>query len=97
MTPPEGIERARRFIVSNTWIFANKYADTAPHEYVVKAKMAGEEMKGDFEWFVMFIREHGYREEFWGKAHTYLNIDGKKYWTMGASLKETIIINRADL
>jgi len=28
---------------------------------------------------------------------TCLDIDGKKYWTLGAPLAETIIINRADL
>jgi hypothetical protein len=28
-------------------------------------------------------------------TYTYLNIDGQRYWTMGAPLEATVIINRA--
>jgi len=91
------LSRARAFIAGNAWIFAKTYAKTAPHEYVVKTKLPSDEMKQEFEWMVVLIREHGYEAEFWGKVHTYLDIDGKKYWTMGEPLEETIILNRADL
>ena len=49
-----------------------------------------------FEDVVQFIRDHGYREVFepTGKEMTYLDIGGWKYWTMGAPLPETILINR---
>ena len=34
----------------------------------------------------------------WGKYNfPYLIIDGWKYWTMGAPIEETIIINRAEI
>ncbi len=85
------------FINSVEWTFAKTYAKTAPHEYVVKDKLASEEMKRVFESFVIFIREHGYRAEFWGTTHTYLDVDGKKYWTMGEPLEETDIINRSEI
>lgn len=91
------LSRARAFIAGNTWIFAKTYAKTAPHEYVVKTKLPSDEMRQEFEWMVVLIREHGYEAEFWGKVHTYLDIDGKKYWTMGEPLEETIILNRANL
>jgi hypothetical protein len=40
-------------------------------------------------------REHGVEEQ-WGKYNfPYLYIDDYKYWTMGAPIEETIIINRA--
>jgi len=37
----------------------------------------------------------GYHQK-WGKTtYTYLDIDGWQYWTMGAPLDKTILINRA--
>jgi hypothetical protein len=40
-------------------------------------------------------REHGVKER-WGKYNNpYLYIDDYKYWTMGAPLEETTVINRA--
>lgn len=97
MISDDDLNRVRSFISGNTWIFAKTYAKTAPHEYVVKTKLPTEEMKKEFEWMVMLIRERGYEAEFWGKVHTYLDIDGKKYWTMGEPVEETIILNRADI
>ncbi|HPR91059.1 MAG TPA: hypothetical protein PLD93_06470 [Synergistaceae bacterium] len=91
------LNRARAFIAGNDWIFAKTYAKTAPHEYVVKTKLPSEEMQKEFEWFAMLIRQKGYETEFWGTIYMYLDIDGKKYWTMGEPLEETIILNRADL
>ena len=42
----------------------------------------------------MFIREQGEVRP-WGKhMHTYFDYDGWTYWTMGAPLDETILINR---
>jgi hypothetical protein len=47
----------------------------------------------------MHIRRHGYRARFGRVFYTYLDwpVDGvlHQFWTMGASLEETIIINRA--
>jgi len=47
-----------------------------------------------FEAFVMFIRENGYREKYEGYWYIKFDIDGWSYWTVGAPLKETILINR---
>jgi hypothetical protein len=43
----------------------------------------------------MHIRKNGYVEEFTGWKYTYFDIGGYQYWTMGAPLEETILINRA--
>jgi hypothetical protein len=47
--------------------------------------------------FVRAIRALGYEGTFGGKKHIYLDIAGWKYWTMGAPINKTIIINRAAL
>ena len=45
----------------------------------------------------MYIREHGYRQRWGPYNHHHIDLDGWKYWTMGAPLAETILINRARL
>lgn len=85
------IERLRVFIARCEWTFA-KTMPFAPHEYIVKDKcpLTTEE----FEYFVNMQREHGV-EERWGKYNNpYLYIDDYKYWTMGAPLEDTTVINR---
>ena len=74
------------------WKFA-KTMPFAPHEYIVKERcpLSAEE----FEYFVNMQREHGIRER-WGKYNNpYLYVDDYKYWTMGAPLEDTTVINRA--
>jgi hypothetical protein len=43
------------------------------------------------------IRRYGYEEIYEGRSYTMLNIDDMKYWTMGAPVAETILINRKEL
>ena len=64
-----------------------------PHAYTVRA---WDQRPGAFEQAVNLIRSRGHVEAFYGHHYVYLTIDGLKYWTMGAPLEETIIINRAD-
>jgi hypothetical protein len=45
----------------------------------------------------MFIRESGDPAEYERHWYTKLDIEGWSYWTMGAPLDETILINRARL
>jgi hypothetical protein len=40
------------------------------------------------------IRRHGYDADFEGRTYTYLDIDDHSYWSMGAPLEETVVINR---
>lgn len=74
-----------------TWTWAKTYVGV-PHEYIVRNKcpLSDEE----FESFVKAQREFG-THEVWGKYNfPYLYIDGYKYWTMGADIAETTVINR---
>jgi hypothetical protein len=91
MTP----EEIAAFIEGHEWRFAKTMPDM-PHSYVVKKDCRRAE---EFERFVMHIRQHGYRARFGRAWYTYFDwpVDGvvHQFWTMGASLEETIIINRA--
>ena len=82
----------KEFIDNQTWIFAKTYAEKAPHEYIVRDKINGTD--DDFVNAVMYIREKGFKANFWKKEHIYLFIDGMFYWTMGDPIKDTVIINR---
>jgi len=78
------------------WTFAKTYADTAPHEYIVRDRLPEREIPM-FENFVWYIHEAGYTDTFGGKEFTYLELDGYKYWTMGSPVPDTKIINREPL
>lgn len=47
-----------------------------------------------FRLVVQHMREHGEQEVWGGELFTYYVHDGMKYWTMGAPLPRTIILNR---
>jgi hypothetical protein len=88
-------EQITNFIEAHEWRFARTMAHM-PHSYLVKQKCGSAE---EFERFVMHIREHGYRQKFGGRSYTYFDwpVGGiiHQFWTMGAPLPATIIINRA--
>lgn len=80
------------FIASSRWIFA-KTMPQWPHWYVLKKEVDPKV----FEDFVMYIRKYGREGFFYKKRLIYLHIDGYKYWSMGAPLGDTILINRAEI
>jgi hypothetical protein len=84
-----GIEQARAFTTAAPWRFASTMPER-PHWYTVR----GQAPEREFEAFVTYIRAGGYDAEFEGTTYTYRDIDGYAYWTMGAPLAETVIINR---
>lgn len=70
--------------------FQQARSKSNPHSYSVK-------YWGDarnFELIVLHIRENGRQEVFGGDTYTYLVVNGYKYWTMGAPLPTTVILNR---
>lgn len=79
------------FINSNTWKYAKSYSSSAPHEYVVRQDIRDQKAFVDF---VEYIRANGFRAKFWSLSNIYYEHDGYYYWTMGAPIEETIIINR---
>jgi hypothetical protein len=82
----------REFINGSRWKFAKTMA-SIPHEYTVK-DWAPERLDLFYE-AVTFIREHGYKGKFFSKTYMYYDVDERQYWTMGAPLLETVLINRA--
>ena len=81
--------RLRRFVDEEKWTFAKTMPEW-PHEYLVRDRV-DEEL---FEELIHHIRAHGADQRFYGRRHRYFEEAGKLYWTMGAPVEETVIINR---
>ena len=95
--PPNGIT-PEQFVASSGWRYA-KTMPECPHEYTVLDRSPGGAKTTamgeiEFEWFVRLIRDKGVLAEWGGQIKPYLRVGGWKYWTMGAPVDETTIINR---
>jgi len=85
------IEAIKQYILSVRWKVAATMPQI-PHEYTLKE---WDKTKIDtFNAFVLHIRQNGYKQSFMGNEYVYFDVDGYKYWTMGAPVEETILINR---
>lgn len=89
---------ARRYIAKVHWRFA-KTMPRWPHEYTVREWR--QDLDAQFCEFAALIRRAGIVKP-WPRdsaspryRHTYLEIDGWEYWTMGEPISETGLINRA--
>ncbi len=88
---------ARAYIAEARWQFA-KTMPQWPHEYTVREWRP--DLERQFFEFVFLIRRDGVVKPWPRDAphpryhHTYLELDGRDYWTMGAPLPETTVINR---
>jgi len=78
-------------LLSKRWIFA-KTMPHAPHWYTLRREWYNDEL---FNEIVTLIRRYGYKERYGRTWYTKFNINGMKYWTMGAPIPKTILINRA--
>jgi hypothetical protein len=79
------------FVERNAWSFA-RTMPKHPHEYVLLWKCSSER---DFFRFAMTIRRYGYDENFFTKRIRYMDLCGRRYWTMGDLLETTWVLNRA--
>ncbi len=86
------MDAIKDFLYRQNWTFAKTYADKAPHEYIVRDKINGEDQ--EFIDAVVYIRENGIPMSFWGKQYIYLHLDGRLYRTMGDPIEDTVILNR---
>jgi len=75
---------------SASWIFAKTMPEN-PHEYTLRKNWDSV----TFDKAVTLIREFGYRTKFKGRYYTQFNVTDHFYWTMGAPVEQTILINRA--
>ena len=80
----------KAFVTQQKWTFAKTYAPDWPHEYIVRDRV-DEDL---FVQLVQHIRTHGYEGSFYKKRFTFFDEDGMVYWTMGAPIDETVIVNR---
>jgi hypothetical protein len=90
-TQPE-LEKVMKYIASVKWQFA-KTMSAFPHWYTIRNWNPDKEKS--FEHFVSFIRANGYANKFGKATYTYFNVEGFSYWTMGAPVEITTVINRA--
>lgn len=81
----------RAFIAEQRWTFAKTMPEW-PHEYIVRDRV-DERL---FEGLVRHIRAQGREGRFYKKVLIYYQEAGMVYWTMGAPLHETTIVNRCD-
>jgi hypothetical protein len=82
-------EDMRRWVATRNWQFARTMSYN-PHEYTL-ARWGDRTM---FERVVLHIREYGYQNIYGRTEYTQLDCGKYFYWTMGASLEATILINR---
>ncbi len=92
------VDNARDYIDSVRWQFARTMPQW-PHEYTVREWCP--DLETAIRGFVVLIRRQGVIKP-WPLAaatpryrHTYLEVDGWEYWTMGFPVAETTVINRA--
>lgn len=95
-----GIDDARGYIAAVRWRFA-KTMPQWPHEYTFREWRP--DIETGFVRFVALIRRDGIVKPWPAEAavpryrHTYLELDGWEYWTMGEPVSETTVINRSRL
>ena len=85
------LEEAKEYIESVRWQYAKTYV-TAPHEYTVLDWKP--QTKQQMIEFADFILANGYKEQFYSKTFTVLQIDEYKYWSMDFPTINTNLINR---
>lgn len=93
--PQEGLTHAQvaRWLGSQEWIFAKTMKDN-PHEYCLRRNAGDEAM---FEAVVEHVREFGQPYPWWGTIYLQYVAGSHAYWTMGARVADTALINRKSL
>lgn len=82
----------KEYFDSQNWTFAKTYVAFAPHEYIVKSKVADKKM---FDSAVNYILDNGIRMFYYQYERKYLFVGGRFYWVMRDSEDDpTAIINR---
>ncbi len=82
----------RRFVDSTKWTFARTYAETWPHEYVVRTPENADMLLA----LARHIFEHGTEGRFYAQIRKYHHEGGTVYWSMDPTPDGTTLINRCD-
>jgi hypothetical protein len=86
-------EDVQRWLESQRWHHARSRPNN-PHSYCLRREV---DDKKTFEQIVEFIREYGSPYPWWGAVYDQLPLGNYCYWTMGASIAKTDLINRKSL
>lgn len=73
-----------------TWTFAKTRAAYNPHYYTVRESWEDGDL---FTQLVHYIQHHGEVEYFATRLYLCVNVDGRKYWTMGKEPHLSQLIN----
>ena len=69
----------REYFESQSWTFAKTYVMFAPHEYIIRSKVADKEM---FDNAVRYIQDNGIRMFYYTAERKYLFVNGWFYWAL---------------
>jgi hypothetical protein len=93
MLLPQELQQVGSLLLRQEWIFAKTMPED-PRWYTLREGWACD---ADFVHVVTRMREAGEEEVYKGRRRRVLHVNGMKYWTMGAPLPQTILINRKPL
>jgi len=89
MSQSNEFEMVAQLLLEHRWIFA-KTMPQNPHEYTLRREWDDDV----FVEVVQHIRSSGYKAWYKGRNYMQLDVDGRFYWSMGAPIDKTILINR---
>lgn len=89
----EEFDKVAKGLKEHPYYFAKTMGGN-PHYYTLRKDWKD----SDFVNAVKYMREHGYKEWYYGKSYVMLNVNDQKYWTMGEPINKdgkpwTILIN----
>ncbi len=87
------VEQFDNFVAARSWRFAKTYALVCPHFYT----MRGDGDRKEFEEAVRFLRSVGFQAYWHTKLGIYYIRGDFYYWTMGAAIEDTTVLNKAEL
>lgn len=79
----EGLLSSAKYTFAKTMLIPHSYTHRNDWESDVFNRVVG------------YIRKYSIREKFFGKEYNYYYLGEYKYWTMGNSIENTLLINRA--
>ncbi len=82
----------RAWVEAAKWTFAKTYAETWPHEYIVRRS----ENDAEIVALARHIFAHGTPGRFYTQVRPYHHEAGKVYWSMDDTPESTTLVNRCD-
>jgi hypothetical protein len=90
--PYDDFARIAGTLEAQDWIFA-KTMPQNPHYYALRKNFKDDAL---FDSIVDAMRGYSYSGKWGGRNYQYFNVNNHYYWTMGAPIPKTVLINRKD-